>query len=296
MTTLGQLVEHVRHNLSGADAAREAVAATTSPVGAGDLTIPVDGTEGAAQGVVEVGFEQMRVRRVDHAGSALLLYPFGRGYRGTKARAHPAGSEVRFNPDWPAGTVAREINGVLTELGTRLYVVRSHETVFPSDRGPIDVPDEATGVIGVFVEDRLVRDTWVPETRWVWEPDSTGDGRTLRVGGAYHTGDRVRVVYATRPGLFDLDGDLSQGFEETTGYEGRLSDLLALGVAARLAPFLDVSKLPHTSAEARSGGEAKLPGHGASAARLVTVLFRDRVDAEVAALNRRHPIRVHWSR
>ena len=156
MATLGQIVESVRHSLSGFDASKESVLELTAPVSASVKTLPIDdGTaqSGAARGIAEVDLELVRVKALDPQAPALTLYTFGRGYRGTKAVAHSAGTEVRVNPSWPASTVAREVNGVLQEVYPRVYGVRYHETTFPTTRGAIDLPADATGVIAVYVED-----------------------------------------------------------------------------------------------------------------------------------------------
>lgn len=292
MTSLGNLIEFVRHTLSGLDADKDAITATSVPLGTEEITLPVEDTTNASIGIAELGFEQVRVRRVNGPDATLTLWPFGRGYRGTKRAAHPVGTEVRFNPSWPAATVAREINGVLLEIYPAIYAVRAHETVL-NENTPVDVPAEAVGIISVWVRAATANnDTWVREDRWDFNPDgNTGAG--LRVGGLRTPGDEVRVVYAARPGLFDLDGALTQDFTTTTGMDPRISDLLALGVAKRLAPFIDVAKLPFISASAADGGETKSAGTGVSAARFVTSLFLSRLQDEAAVLTREHPIRVH---
>lgn len=295
MSSLGELIEYVRHQLSGLDADKDAVTATSAPIGTEEVTIPVEDTAGAAVGIAELNFEQMRVRRVNGPDATLTLWPFGRGYKFTKKAAHPAGTEVRFNPSWPASTVAREINGVLNEIYPAIYAVKSHETTLEWG-SPVDVPAEAVGIISVWVKPVTSNiDAWLREDRWDYNPDGN-IGAGLWVGGIRAPGDAVRVVYAARPKTFDLDGALTQDFATVTGMDPRISDLLALGVAKRLAPFIDVAKLPFITASAADGGESKAPGTGVSAARFVTSLFLSRLQDEQAVLTREHPIRVHRTR
>lgn len=297
MSTLGQIVEFVRHSLSGFDANKDAVVALSASVSASDLSLPIDDTaaaSGVGRGIVEIDMEKIRVARVDTEQGALVVTPTGRGYRGTVAASHAAGAEVRINPAWAASTVAQEVNGVLREIYPRLYAVKEHETVFPSDLGAIDLPDEATGIIAVYIGDSLNADQWIREDRWVYQPDSTKIGRGLRVGGARSIGDRIRVVYAVQPGVFDLNGPLSQDFETVTGLPERVSDLIRLGVATRMAPFIDVARLPFVSAEARAD-ESRSPQGGAAAGRLLYSMFQDRLEREVQVLHREHPIRLHFT-
>lgn len=298
MGSLGEIVEFVRHSLAGFDASKESVVALTSGVNAASLFLPIDDAtpgSGASRGIAEIDLEIVRVKRVDPDSQSLELYPFGRGYRGTKAVPHQAGAEVRLNPAWPSSTVAREVNGVLAEIYPLVYSVRSHITSVQSDQGPLDLPPTAMGVIAVFVEDSLNQDQWIREDRWSLSQDSTDLGRPLRVGGPLSIGDRVRVVYAARPELFDLTGSWSQDFADTTGLDPRLEDLLRLGVAVRMAPFIDVARLPFVAAEAEVDSPGRPPGGAASASRLLYSMFQARLAQEAAVLAREHPIRVHYT-
>jgi len=291
MSTLGALIEQVRHQLSGLDSTTDAVAALTEPLSSTDLIVHVDDTaSGASRGIAEVDLEILRVKSVDQQDAQLTLYKFGRGYRGTPAVAHPLGVEIRFNPTWPASTIAREINGVLTELYPTIYGVQKIDTVFPPDAGEIVIPAGAIGVISIWVADGNTTG-WQREDRW----DYNRDGSGLHVGGA-RAGERVRVVYASQPAVFDLVGAMTQEYTTVTGLEARTADLLALGVAARLAIFMDVGKLPFVVAAAADANTERQPGTGGNAAKTLHALFQARLAAEAAVLTREHPIRVHQTR
>lgn len=298
MSSLGQIVEFVRHSLAGFDASKDQVVELSSSVNETALTLPIDDVStagGAARGIAEVDLEVVRVKSIDRENEALVISTEGRGYRGTTAVAHGAGAEVRLNPPWPVSTVAREINGVIQEFYPRLHPVLVHETEFPGDVGAIDLPAIATGIIAVYVEDTIRPDQWVREDRWSLQPDSSEIGKALRLGGWHTIGDRIRVVYATRPGLFDLDGSLNQDFTDATGLDPRHEDLLRLGVAVRMAPFIDVARLPYLSAEAKADAQGRPPGSGAAASRLLYSMFQARLDDEARILDREHPIRVHFT-
>lgn len=86
-----------------------------------------------------------------------------------------------------------------------------------------------------------------------------------------------------------LDAD----FRVTTGLDDRAVDLLALGVAYRLAPFADMARLSATSAEPRNDPQSKPPQSGAQASRLLLAEFTQRLQQEQAVLHKEHPIRVH---
>lgn len=293
MATLGQLVERVRHTLTGNDMHRDAVTSLTAALGVSDLTLSIADAgprSGASEGLAEVGTELMRVAKVDANAAKLLLHPFGRGYRGTTPSVHGEGSEVRFNPRWPTATLIREINSVIVSLYPLVYGVAEHTGDVSASEAGIDVPSIATGIISVWVEDG--HGGWQREDRWAFNRDSTTSGRPLRIGGLPRAGESVRVVYSKRPTVFDED--LGADFTTTTGLDERCQDLLAFGVAARLAPMFDFTRLAHNSAEAREKNQSQFTG--GSTARLMEQLFRQAVDREAAVLAREHPIRVHRER
>lgn len=293
MFSLGELIEHTRHQLSGLDASKDAVSALSLAATDTETTLSLDDMSGAAVGIAEIDFEQVRIRAVASTDGTVRLWPFGRGYRGTTATAHNVGSEVRFNPSWPASTVARELNGVLVEVYPSIYAVKNHETTIPALGGQIDMPAGTVGVISVWMRDPVRQNDWLREDRWDFNHDASNTDHGLRIFGMWREGTAVRVVYAARPGLFNLSGTLSQDFTTTTGLDARCSDLLALGVARRLSPFIDVGKLPFIAAAAADAGEAKSPGAGGTATRLLHSLFLARLEQESAILTREHPIRVH---
>lgn len=303
MTTLGALVEHTRHLLSGADSSTDTVAALAAPVDATatTLNVEVDELEASAlpTGVVEIDFEQMRAKSSSGQDGTVTLWPFGRGYRGTTAATHAAGAEVRFGPEWPASTIAREINGVLTELYPALYAVHSTDTTVPSDGGWLTVPDEdAVAVSSVWVRDDTLPDQWVRWDRWSYSPqvhahDATT--RALRLGGGLTPGATVRVFTIRRPKLFTEPFNASEDFTTVTGLDARLTDLIALGVARRLAPFADVARLQSVSATA-ADPQAKPPNAGLSAVRTLHSLYLSRLEQEAAVLAKEHPIHVHLTR
>jgi hypothetical protein len=293
MATLGDLVEGARHYLSGFDSSKDAVSALAEPLSAAATTFPLASVDNATSGICEVDLEQMRVRSVDPQSASATVWPFGRGYRGTTAAAHAAGTEVRFNPTWPASTVAAAINAVLIGVYPMLYAVRPYVTQLDSWQA-VDVPADATGIIAVYREDPIYPDQWVREDAWSFSRDSSAVGRPLRIGGANRLG-RVRIVYSARPTLFSLPGAMTQDFVATTGLDERHADLLTLGVAARLAPFIDVSRLSAVTAAAVDAGAARQQGAALTATKLLVPLFQQRLEQEAGVLRKEHPIFVHRS-
>lgn len=297
MTTLREIIGSTRHALSGFGTAQESVLELTSAIDASTTTIPVDDATpvgGAGRGVAEIDMELMRVKSVDPTGN-LVLYGFGRGYLETTAAVHAEGAEVRINPAWPASTVAREINGVISEIFPQIYGVKFSETTFPSDQGAISIPAGAFGVIAVYVEDFNRAGQWLREDRWSFDAASSSTNKGLRVGGKYRTGEKIRIEYAVEPQPFNLAGALTQDFATVTGLETRHAELIRLGVASRMAPFFDISRVPLLGAEPRIEDQSRPPGGGSNITRITDAMFQRRIQQEAAALAAKHKIKLHFT-
>ena len=289
MPTLAKIIGDVRHRLAGVGAYSDNVSELAVAVDADDLTLKLDSSAFTAEsGIYEIGLEKVRVKSTDTATASLTLYTFGRGYDGTAPVAHPAGSEVVHNPLFAASTVASEVNGVLHEVYPSLYGVRQFEA--PYTLAGFTIPVDGVGVIAVYRQaagavgcHRL--------DQWRFDPNS-GNGLWVKHVAA---GETVRVVYAARPGVFDLTdpGVLSEDFSDVTGLDDRVADLMALGVAYRLSPFFDMARLGATGAEPRADGQSKPPGAGAAASRLLLAEFTQRLQQESAVLAKENPIRTH---
>lgn len=294
MSTLGELINTIRHHLTGFDSSKDSIAALSSGIDSDDTSIPLDTVDGnIGRGIAEIDLELIAVKSVDSTTSTATAWPFGRGYNSTTAAAHSSGAEVRLNPQWPKITIARAINEAINEFYPSIYAVVTEESTVPSDYGCIDLTGNPVGVIGVFVEDNQVTDGWIPEHRWDWNPNRSDDGRNLAIGGHHASGDGVRVVYAQRPATFNLGGSLTQEFTTVTGLEARHEGLLLLATAYRMAPFVDVARLSSLAAEARLEGEARQQTTGASTARLLYSMFNQRLQQEAAILAKENPIRLH---
>lgn len=299
-STLGELIQKIGHALNGFDLSKDAVAELTAAVDADDLALTLDAeANSVGRGVYEVEMELMRVKSWDATSNTATLYSFGRGYRGSVPAAHAAGAEVRINPSWPNITIARAINEAIEELYPQVYAVVTETTTIDSTVSPgLLLEGEPTAVLSVFVQDTSFEeeDAWIQEPRWDFNKERSENGRDLVIGGLWPDETVVKVVYATRPGLFSLNGALSQDFVQKTGLQDRHEGLLLLAVAYKLAPFIDVSRLSHLAAEARSDADAKSSLTGASTARLLYSMFKSRLDQEAQILAQEHPIRLHMTR
>lgn len=289
MPTLGQLIQNVRHRLTGVGSYVSNSSELIEDLNEDSLLIRVDDSANHSAGVYEIGLEKVRVRSVDASSSTFRLFTFGRGYEGTTPGFHVTGTEITRAGAFPSSTIAQEINNVLTEIWPMLYGVVSEEFIYAA---PFAMPEDCSGIVAVFVSDERVTDGWRRLDRWVWEPDS---GQGLKVFDALH-GETVRVTYAVQPKLFDLSAtDAADHDWSLTGLPDRMTNLLTLGVAYRLAPFADVGNLFSVGQEARAD-TTKPPQRGATISRLLQQQFQSALANEQQALHKAHPIRVHSQR
>lgn len=199
---------------------------------------------------------------------------------------------ISASPLFPAATVLYELNAVLSDMYPDLYAIGVYQPTDP-DSGeaitytwPFRLPVDAKGIINV---EALGSDGgWQRIDRWKWEPDADNQ---LEIAVA--RGTTVRVTYAREPGKFDhLDPQLADDWAGTTYLPDRVADLVSLGVAARLAPFLDLGRLTATGIEPRVDATRQI-GAGANLSKQLMQQFQMGLSREVQALQKEHPIRLH---
>ena len=291
MPTFNDVVEEILSNVQGFTAAPDQVTSLTEAVTASATTFVVDEGEGMAAGLAEIGEELVWVRSFDETSSTAQTLPAGRGWRGTTAAAHDAGTVVTISPAVPRSVVAREINNVIRSLYPAIYSVATTE--FSYDDYSVagwDIPAAAEAILDVRWKD--AEDNWLPVRRWSMEKSmNTTDhttGTALYLMGP-QVGRTVQVVYAKKLST------ISDATAEWTscGLEDSAKDLLILGVIARILPMLDVSRLSVTYAAADEMDQPRPLGSAAALAKQFKTDFTARLEQERDVLNRRYPARWH---
>lgn len=289
--TLSGLVEEVLSVLQGYTADSDQVTSLTSAITADATTIVVDDASGLSAGIVEIGDELVWVRSVDDASSTAQTLPTGRGWRGTQATAHDAGTLVTVSPAVPRSAIIREINNVIRSIYPSVYAVATTEFTYTnSTQVAWNIPADAEAVLDVRWRDPYAN--WQPVTRWSVEHSlNTTDhatGTALRLAGV-PTGYAVQVVYGKKPSVLTT---LTQEWTDC-GLGGGSKDLLVLGAIARLLPALDVSRLSVTHAAADELDQPRPLGSAISVAKQYRQDYLARLAEERDVLNRRYPARWH---
>ena len=297
MSTFNRLVQRTRHRLSGFDAIMDASTELSDDLAVDAVDVPVTDVQGFGRGVVEIDLEVVRITSTDESSEVLHASTFGRGYRGTIPATHSTGTEVVFNPMFPASDVADKINSVLRDIFPSVYAVSSENFDVSSGFVSLALPITTFGVISVTARLAGSALDWRPVVHWEFDP--TADTTTHATGRALHfplgvpPGSVVRVTYAEAPGLFDPTGDPSQDFEAVTGLPERCEELLEIGVASLLAPFVDMARAQVAGAEARAEGDSHKFGAANTVAQTLYSMYKTRVEAERALLAKQYPIRSH---
>jgi hypothetical protein len=284
VTDLRTLVASIRDDL-GAGQFDENATALSADIDAATTVLPVSSTDGLSAGVYEIDFERVRVKSVDSAG--LMLFPFGRGYAGSTATEHLAGSMVAANPTVPASTIVQTMNSVLRRIFPRIFAVGGTDVELTD--GQAVLPSECYGVVSVWDGTRRI-DAWKydQEPRLLEVLSGASDGFPLGT---------ITVVYARKPGTYDLKSiDADSSFEDTTFLPDRMVDLVRLGVAAELAPRYEFARLLHTGVEHRVDPQSKPAGHGMQVGRYLEQQFLMRLEDESAQLRKEFPVRIHHER
>ena len=297
MSTFNRLVQRTRHRLSGFDAIMDASTELSEDLAVDAIDVPVTAVQNFGRGVVEIDLEILRIISSDVDSGVLHASTFGRGHRGTIPATHSVGTEVTLNPLFPASDVADKINSVLRDIFPSVYAVKSVNFDASSGFTSFALPVTTFGVIAVTARLAGSALDWRPVVRWEFDPNA--DLTTHPTGRALHfplgvpPGSVVRVTYAEAPGLFDPTGVPTQDFETVTGLPERCEELLEIGVASLLAPFIDMARAQVAGAEARAEGESHKFGSANTVAQTLYSMYKTRVEAERDLLAKQYPIRSH---
>lgn len=290
--TLSDLVEKIRAYGAGLGFKDDRVGYLSSDVASGDTTIPVDDASQFAAGWYEIDLELIRVKGVNTQSNQITVAPGGRGYRGTQATAHTAGTEIQFTPIMPRSIVTDEINREIVGAYPLICGIDTHEEVV-DDATVLSygIPADAEAVLDV--RQRNIRGEWYRVTSWETEFSASATdfptGCYVRVGQPIPAGNTLQVVYAKRPSqLTGLDDHFS-----ATGLPDSYIDVVELGVLVRLLPAFDMARLSNLTVPENDISAQRQIGGGTIISRDLKAQYQARLLAERAAFAKKYPPRLH---
>lgn len=288
--TLGSLIDEVIVSLQGFGTDNDQVCTLMENLDATALTFPVDDSTGISRGLVEIDDEVLYV--LDSENGQVTVARWGRGFKGTGASAHTAGSPVYVAPSWPRAVVAREINNTIRSVYPGLFAVATIGITLSTIKWQYELPADVDRVLAVEAND-LPLNGWQPVTGWEMTTGAnTTDfpsGKFLSLPQTMWGNARVHVTYAKAPSLLTATGDLFTA----TGLPASCHDLIVLGTASRLLPWQDTARVSVETVPSDAQDQQKAVGYATQLGQSLRQQYNLRLADERRALLERYPTRTH---
>lgn len=295
MTTLNDMVDEVLINLEGFSLRQDRTTYLTSALTSSDNHIDLASGDNIGKGVIEIEEELVHLDSVDRTDRSATISPFGRGYRGTTATNHDINSRVTFAPSFPRFMVKKAINDTIGAVYPHLYSVGTTTFTYNPIKTTYALPTDAEIVLAVSWSVIGPSGEWLPVRRWRQDPNANaGIYATSNSVSIYENivpGRTVQVTYMKEPTT------LSAGTDNftTTGLNASHRDVIVYGAAYRMISFVDPGRLNFSSPEADTNDTTRQFGSGTSTAKYILALYQQRLNDEAEKLNRRYPVRVHYT-
>lgn len=297
MATFGTLTDEVARKLAGFTLRQDRQTYLTSAISPTDTVIPVGSATNISNGIIQVDDELMYVESYDRIAKTITISPYGRGYNGTSASTHQAGSRVVIAPTFPNIDIKGAINEAVHAVFPRLYVTGVHTFSFTASRSTYPLPNEVRKVLAVTYETVGPSKQWMPVRAWRYDPmanaSAFGSRNSITLANV-QPGRTVQVYYTASPNEMYNDSD---DFSYTTGLPESVKDVIVLGAASKLVSFVDPGRLTFGSAEADQQGQVagRTYGAGTNAAKYLLALYDKRLAEEEKKLLESNPVRTHYS-
>lgn len=297
MTTLLDLVNETHLLLSGYTQRQDQATSIISNMGATDLTFVVQNGTVLSRGLVEIDDELIWVDSFDKTSQTATVAPYGRGYRGTTAVAHTAGTRVTIAPTFPRSAIERNINAAIDAIYPDLFGTVSTTFKFSAARTTYPLPADCIDVMGISWQSIGPSKEWLPIRHYrvdrTADPATWGGSKTISISDGIIPGRTITVRYTNKPPTLV---NLTDVFESVTGLPSSAREVIVLGAAYRMAVYLDLGRVPATAAEAAAQGTANPIGSAANLSRMLKQMYNDRLLIEVRRQQEQFPPRVHISR
>lgn len=289
--TFTSLIDEVITSLQGFGTDNDATATLTSDVVSADQLLLVDSTDDVSRGLIEIDQEIIYVQSADQG--VITVQPWGRGFKGTVAASHVAGSMVSVAPSWPRAVVAREVNNTVRAVYPSLFAVGTLELTSSPTTWQYAISSTVDRVLSVEWRWTTELDGWMPVAGWeMLTSANTTDfpsGKALLISEPLPAGCRIHVVYAKSPTLMANPGDAFT----TTGLPATCRDVIVYGTSARLLPWQDTARVPVESVSSDVQDATKPVGNAVALSKELRNLYASRLQDEMRSQMNRYPIRSH---
>jgi len=297
MSTFSQLIDQTLMHLYGYTTIQDQATHLSTNVSASATTLQIADTTAISRGVVEIGDELIWVDDVNTSTGGLTVPPYGRGFRGTEAVTHDAGTRVVSSPLFPRKIVRDTLNDAIRSVYPELFAVGETTFTYNSAISTYALPAGALDVLSVSWQTTGPSQEWLPIRRMrVDKHAATGtfsSGVTLNIYDQIVPGRTISVVYTKEPSALVNDSD---EFTTVTGLPRSCEDLIRLGASYRLVPFFDSPHLSGSSAEADFSSQQRGIGSSAQLSRFLLQMYQVRLQEEQKGLQSLYPVRSYYTR
>lgn len=297
MSTFSELIDTSLLELSGYSVLQDQATFLTGNVSQSASVLPVADTTALSRGLVEIDDELIWVDNVSAQGLTAVVPPYGRGYRGTTAVAHPAGSRVVSSPVFPRSLVKAKINEAIRSVYPNLFAIGNTTFPFTPARTTYELPAGSQDVIALAWQSVGPSREWNPIRRYRVDKQAATSvfpsGVTLSIYDMISPGRTVKVTFTKQPTPLVNNSD---DFVATTGLPASSEDVIRMGVAYRMVPFFDSPHMSGLSAEADFGVNNRPVGSSAALGRFLLQMYGLRLQEEANRLRELFPIRSHYTR
>lgn len=296
-TTFETMIDDVALNLSGYSLRQDRTTHLTSAITASSASISLASTD-VGKGLVEIDDELIWIDSYDKNSSSASVPPYGRGYQGTTAAAHNAGTKVTIAPIFPRAMIKKAIQETLDSVYPKLYSIFHTNFNANAVKTTYPIPAEAQTIIAASWQNVGPSGEWIPIRKWRF--DSFANHNIYPTQNTISIYDRkiipgrdIQVTYIRKPPTFTNTTDV---FEDTTGLPSSTKDVIVYGAAWRLLSFVDAGRLTYQSAEADAADSKLQFGSASSAARNLLAIYTQRLNEESDKLIDQYPFYPHYSR
>ena len=304
MSTLTNMIDEVLINLAGYTLQQDKATHLTHDVNTTTSTIASPtilslGSTELGKGTIEIDEGLMWVDSFDRIANTATVSPFGRGYLGTTAATHTAGSKVTISPTFPRYVVKRAINDTIRALGANIFAVKQTSFTYNAAITTYELDNlNIRNILTMHWEAIGPTKEWIRVKRFDFDslPSINTWGataQTVTIGDVITPGRTVKVVYATEPAAMSSNSDV---FTTVTGLPESVRDVVILGAAYRLLTYLDPARASMVSPQADETDAKRPYGSSGNATRQLYSLYAQRLAEETKAQQQQYSARVHYSR
>lgn len=296
MTTFQSMVDDIVLSLAGYGMRQDNQTYLQAAVTSSATSISVNSAETMGKGQIEIDNELIWVDSFDRTSGVLTIPPYGRGYNGTTATGHTAGSKVTVNPTFTKEAIKKAINETILAVYPFLYAIDKTTFTYLAAVNTYALPSEVKSVLSVTWQSIGPSREWIPVRKWrsdsMANETAFGSSNSLTVNSAIIPGRTVQVTYMHEPNILENDND---DFSLISGLPDSAKDVIVLGACYRLLSFIEPARLTFSSPEADIQSGKIQYGSGTNVVKYVYALYQQRLQDEANKLLDRFPVRVHYS-